>query len=103
MITLEDTIRRLDNLTQELVELRRDLRAGWRLSAATFEKTPNRMAGVQPREDPADARPPAILDTATQAFLAKCGGWDDHRKPEQIIADIYSARSSVRADIPAFQ
>lgn len=31
---------------------------------------------------------------ATQAFLAKCGGWDDVRSPDEIVADIRAARTA---------
>jgi hypothetical protein len=38
-------------------------------------------------------------DNPTQAFLAKCGGWEDTRSPEEIIAEIYAARTvSQRAE-----
>jgi putative transposase len=39
------------------------------------------------------------LADPTQAFLAKCGGWEDTRGPEEIIAEIYAARTvSQRAE-----
>ncbi len=31
---------------------------------------------------------------ATQAFLRKCGGWEDARSPEEIVAEIYSSRTA---------
>lgn len=30
----------------------------------------------------------------TQQFLEKCGGWRDTRSPEEIITDIYAARTT---------
>ena len=29
----------------------------------------------------------------TKVFLEKCGGWEDTRSPEEIIADIYASRT----------
>jgi hypothetical protein len=66
MITREEVLRRLDAVANELVALRAALAEGW------IEK---------PVEDP------------TQVFLAKCGGWEDTRSPEEIIAEIYAART----------
>jgi hypothetical protein len=66
MITREEALRRLDAVAHELVALRAALAAGW-------TETPS--------ENP------------TQAFLAKCGGWEDTRSPEGIIAEIYAART----------
>lgn len=31
---------------------------------------------------------------ATQAFLAKCGGWGDSRSAEEIVAGIYASRAA---------
>jgi hypothetical protein len=33
------------------------------------------------------------IENPTQAFLAKCGGWEDTRSPEEIIAEIYATRT----------
>jgi hypothetical protein len=33
------------------------------------------------------------VEDLTQVFLAKCGGWEDTRNPEEIIAAIYVART----------
>jgi hypothetical protein len=66
MMTREEALRRLDAVTNELVALRTALAEGW------IER---------PAEDP------------TQEFLAKCGGWEDTRSPEEIIAEIYAART----------
>ena len=65
MITREEALRRLDAVANELAALRAALAEGW-------------------AEMPEDA---------TQTFLAKCGGWEDTRSPEEIIADIYAART----------
>jgi hypothetical protein len=69
MITREEALRRLDAVAHELVALRAALAEGW-------TETPS--------ENP------------TQAFLAKCGGWEDTRSPEEIIAEIYAARTVSR-------
>ena len=66
MMTREEALRRLDAVANELVALRAALVEGW------IER---------PVEDP------------TEAFLAKCGGWEDTRSPEEIIAEIYAART----------
>ncbi len=66
MITREEALRRLEAVANEIVALRADLAEGW-------IETP--------------------IEDATQAFLAKCGGWEDTRRPEEIIADIYAART----------
>jgi hypothetical protein len=66
MITREEALRRLDAVAYELVALRAALAEGW-------TETPS--------------------ENTTQAFLAKCGGWEDTRSPEEIIAEIYAART----------
>jgi hypothetical protein len=66
LMTRDEALRRLDAVANELVALRAALAEGW----------PER-----PVEDP------------TQAFLAKCGGWEDTRSAEEIIAEIYAART----------
>ena len=55
MITREEALRRLDAVAHELVALRAALAEGW-------TETP--------------------VENPTQAFLAKCGGWEDTRSPE---------------------
>ena len=66
MMTREEVLRRLDAVAHELVALRAALAEGW-------TETPS--------ENP------------TQVFLAKCGGWEDTRSPEEIIAEIYAVRT----------
>lgn len=66
MITREEALRRLDAVAHELVALRAALAEGW-------TETP-------------------VAD-ATQVFLSKCGGWEDTRSPEEIIAEIYATRT----------
>lgn len=39
----------------------------------------------------------------TEAFLKKCGGWEDTRGPEEIIADIYDSRASSDRGSKLFQ
>jgi hypothetical protein len=65
MITREEALQRLDAVANELAALRADLAEGW-------TETP-------------------VAD-ATQVFLGKCGGWEDTRSPEEIIAEVYAAR-----------
>jgi hypothetical protein len=66
MITREEALRRLEAVVNEIVALRADLAEGW-------IETP--------------------VEDAAAAFLAKCGGWEDTRSPEEIIADIYATRT----------
>jgi hypothetical protein len=66
MITREEALRRLDAVAHELVALRAALTEGW-------TETPS--------------------DNPTETFLAKCGGWEDTRSPEEIITEIYAART----------
>ena len=67
MITSEEIIRRLEDVTREMTELKKAVKEGWE--------------EVFPKD-------------ATQAFLEKCGGWEDTRSPEEIIAGIYAARTA---------
>ena len=45
----------------------------------------------------------SVLKSPTQIFLEKCGGWEDTRTPEEIVAEIYAARTisdrAVDADV----
>jgi len=66
MMTREEALRRLEAVANELVALRAALAEEWTETLV---------------EDP------------TQAFLAKCGGWEDTRSPEETIADIYAVRT----------
>jgi len=66
MITREEALRRLDAVAHELVALRAALAEGW-------TETPS--------ENP------------TETFLAECGCWEDTRSPEEIITEIYAART----------
>lgn len=66
MITREEAIRRLEEVAREIVALKEALEKGW---------------SEAPTKDP------------TQVFLEKCGGWEDTRSPQEIVADIYAART----------
>ncbi len=66
MITREEVIGKLEEIEAKLSELRKAIEQGW------------------------DEASPA---ERTKAFLDKCGGWEDDRTPEEIIADIYSSRT----------
>jgi hypothetical protein len=74
MLTREETLRRLGNIEKEIVELRR---------AISDEALPD---GVSDR---------------TKAFLEKCGGWEDSRTPDEIIADIRASRVNATR-VPCF-
>jgi hypothetical protein len=39
----------------------------------------------------------------TEIFLEKCGGWEDTRSPEEIIAEIYTARTISERGSQLFQ
>lgn len=66
MITREEAIKRLENITREITELKKAL----------------------------EEESGAAMKNPTQAFLDKCGGWEDARSPEEIVADIYAARTT---------
>jgi hypothetical protein len=66
MITRAEALRRLEAVANEIVALRAALAEGW-VEAPVAEPT--------------------------QTFLTKCGGWEDTRSPEEIIADIYGVRT----------
>ncbi len=53
------------------------------------------------RQDAFQGKQSAI--TPTQQFLEKCSGWQDDRSPDEIIADIYHARTSSDRGAQAFQ
>jgi hypothetical protein len=42
----------------------------------------------------ADKRENYAPKNPTQAFLDKCGGWEDTRSPEEIITEIYASRTT---------
>ncbi len=67
MITREEAVKRLEEITREIIELKKAL---------------EEEEGDVPVKDP------------TQAFLEKCGGWEDTRSPEEIVSDIYAARTT---------
>ncbi|MBI4640502.1 MAG: hypothetical protein HY731_07395 [Candidatus Tectomicrobia bacterium] len=67
MMTREEVIRRLEEIARVIIELKGALEEGWNDVSAKDQ---------------------------TQAFLEKCGGWEDTRSPEEIIADIYAARTT---------
>lgn len=66
MITREEAIKRLEEVAREIDELKKSLEEGLN---------------------------EAVVKDPTQTFLRKCGGWEDSRTPEEIIADIYAART----------
>ncbi|MBI3946238.1 MAG: hypothetical protein HY321_09990 [Armatimonadetes bacterium] len=75
MITREEAIRRLDGVAREIAALRGALVEGWQDESAR---------------------------DATRAFLEKCGGWEDTRTPDEIVADIYGARTASDRGADAF-
>lgn len=77
MITREEAIQRLENVTREIIELKKALEEGWEEEETTIN--------------------------STQVFLQKCVGWEDTRTPEEIIADIYAARTVSDRGTTAFE
>lgn len=67
MLTREDAILRLDQITREIIELKQAFEQSWDDGSVT---------------------------DSTQVFLDKCGGWEDNRNPEEIIEGIYASRTS---------
>jgi hypothetical protein len=57
----------LDEVAGEINRIKKALEEGW---------------SETPAKDP------------TEYFLEKCRGWEDTRSPEEIIADIYAARTT---------
>jgi hypothetical protein len=66
MITREEAIKRLEDITREIIELKKAL----------------------------EEESEAVMKDPTQAFLEKCEWWEDARSPEEIVADIYAARTT---------
>ena len=75
MITRQEAIRRLGDIAKDVEGLKAALEEGWSDRAA---------------QDP------------TTAFLEKCGGWEDSRSPEEIVAEVYSARTISRSAASLF-
>jgi hypothetical protein len=46
---------------------------------------------------------PATSKDPTEVFLEKCGGWEDTRTPEEIIAEIYTSRTTSERGVQLFQ
>ena len=67
MITRKEAISRLEDVAGEINRIKKALEEEWN-EAAT--------------KDP------------TQAFLEKCQGWEDTRSPEEIVANVYAARTT---------
>ncbi len=44
-----------------------------------------------PRVENVSSRP---VSKTTQEFLQKCGGWEDTRSPDEIVSEIYAARTN---------
>ena len=66
MITRQQAIARLEDVGRQLASLKTALEEGW---------------GDDAREG------------ETQAFLDKCGGWEDPRSVDEIVAEVYEART----------
>ena len=43
------------------------------------------------------------VSSATREFLQKCGGWEDSRSADDIVAEIYAARTSSTRGAEIFQ
>jgi len=76
VITRQEAIRRLEAVTREITALQRALEEEWDQDSAM---------------------------TDTQAFLDKCTGWEDARGPEEVIADIYAARTTSSRGAATFE
>jgi hypothetical protein len=68
LITREETIERLAVVNLEIQRLREALAQPW--------------GDVVPSW------------SATQVFLNKCGGWEDDRSPDAVVAELYAARTA---------
>ena len=67
MITRQDAIKRLEDVVGEIDRIKKALEEGLDETTAKDQ---------------------------TQAFLEKCQGWEDTRRTEEIVANIYAARTS---------
>ena len=67
MITRQDAIKRLEDVAGEIDRIKKALEEGLDETTAKDQ---------------------------TQAFLEKYQGWEDSRRPEEIVADLYAARTS---------
>jgi hypothetical protein len=75
MTTREEVIQRLEQTAEAIVSLKK-----------TLENDLPEAPAVDP----------------TQAFLEKCQGWEDSRSAEEIVAEIYAARTVSERDRPQF-
>ena len=75
------------------------LRPNIRVIITFLEDDSNLFAPVQPPGTQGGVR----SQTPTQRFLEKCGGWQDTRSPEEIIADIYASRTTSERGAHLFQ
>jgi hypothetical protein len=63
----EEVLRRLEAVQLEIARLKKELQEDW---------------------------PTTEGHDRTSEFLEKCTGWEDDRAPEEVIAEIYSSRTS---------
>ena len=66
MLTRDEAVRRLGDIEREIQDIRTALQDEWGESASSDD---------------------------TQHFLDKCGGWEDDRPVDALIAEIYQART----------
>ena len=76
MLTRHEAIKRLEDIEQEIRALKKAFQEEW-------------------KEEP--------IPGATQLFLDKCGGWEDNRSTEEIIAEIYQSRTVSDRGVDLFQ
>ncbi len=67
MFTRDEAVKRLEDIEKEIQDLRKILQEEWGESASSDD---------------------------TQQFLDKCGGWEDERPVDALIAEIYQARTA---------
>lgn len=74
------------------------------LSKATMiEKLEHLEQEIADLKNALQAMPEFSGGEATQAFLSKCGGWQDDRTPEEIIRDIYESRTTSERGADVFR
>lgn len=58
---------------------------------------------VKTHESKREEELPVSPKDPTEVFLEKCGGWEDARTPEEIIAEIYTSRTTSQRGVELFQ
>ena len=58
---------------------------------------------VETKDNKRAEKVPVTSKDPTEVFLEKCGGWEDTRTPEEIITEIYTARTTSKRGLQLFQ